>query len=559
LRVSVDKKAEVERLFALALGHFRGGRVQEAEKLCRTVLSLEPRHAQCLHLLGVIAAHDGRNDDALELIGNAIAADGAVPEFHNSLGNTLAALGRREDAIAAYRQALALAPGYAPSRLNLGNALREKGSLDEAAEQYRHAVALQPDNMPALMNLGIVLATRGEFDNALTTFERVLSRHPDLPEANFHLGHVLAELGRPDEAIARYREVLRIRPDNALAYNGLGNVFQQQGKVGEAVAQYRHAVELLPNSAKLRIDLGLALIEDGKRDEAIAQSEAAASLADQPQFPHFLLGVLLARCGLKEAARARFETYLRLEPNDARGARMCLAALGFGTPPDRASSDLLRELYVLRAGWWDRGPGASQNNLWARLVHRTFDRLARSPETLHVLDAGCGSGVIGTLIGQKVARLVGVDLSPGLIERARETKVYHELYQDDLVTFMSTRPETFDVVTSSAVLVHFGDLAPVFDAAAETLRDDGLFIFTVFDNQDDENAVAVGSMDRGYAQTGCYVHGRAYVVRNAVAHRFSVEFLDREIFDHYEGKPRQGLIVALRRTSRGPVGKRATG
>ena len=546
----MDTGAETDRLFALALGHFRGGRAREAGKLCQSAVSLDERHAPSLHLLGVIAAHDGRNDLALELIGKAIAADGGAPEFHNSLGNTLAALGRGDEAIAAYRQAAALAPDYAPAHLNLANALREGGSLGEAVEQYRRTLVLQPDNIAALMNLGIVLANRGEFDGAMVQFEQVLLRQPQLADANIHLGHALAELGRSDEAIARYRMALRARPDHALAYNSLGNVLQQQGKIGEALTQYQEAVRLMPDNPKVRVDLGLALIEAGRREEAIAESAAAARLGDQPRFPHFMLGVLLARCGLNEAAREQFEAYLRGAPDDPRGARMCLAALGFGTPPERASSELLTELYVLRAGWWDRGPGASRDNLWARLVQTTFERLAVTPETLQVLDAGCGSGVVGALIGSKVGRLVGVDLSPGLIERARETNFYHELYQDDLVRFMAARPETYDVVTSSAVLVHFGNLDPVFEAAAETLRDQGSFIFTVFDNQDDENAVAVGSMERGYAQTGCYVHGRNYVIRSAVAHRFSVESLSQEIFDHYEGKPRQGLIVALRRNAR---------
>ena len=550
LRAAVSEGSEAQRLFMLALDHLRGGRAQEAEQLCQAALSLDPRHAASLHLLGVIAAQRGRADAALDFIRRAVALNGAAPEFRNSLGNVLVALGRRDEAITAFREAAAIAHGYAPAHLNLANALREAGQLDDAAEEYRRTIALQDDNVAARMNLGVLLARRGAFEDALAQFETVSQRQPQLADAHIHVGHVLAELGRLDDAIARYEKAVRLRPDSAVAHGSLGNALQQQGRIGDAVVEYRRAAQLDPDNPKAHVDLGLALVEEGERAAAIAESDSAARLADRPGFSPFMLGVLLARCERRDAARAQFEAYLRAEPNDPRGARMCLAALGYGPPPERASRELLSELYVRRAGWWDRGPGASQHNLWASLVQKAFATFVTSPERAEVLDAGCGSGVIGALIGRRVAGLDGVDLSPGLLERARETGAYRELYQDDLVHFMLTRPRVFDVVTSSAVLVHFGDLGPVFAAAAETLRDRGLFIFTVFDNEDDENAVAVGSMERGYAQTGCYIHGRAYVERAARAQGFSLEMLERQIFDHYEGKPRPGLIAVVRRRSR---------
>lgn len=546
----MDKNAEAERLFTAALAAFRAGQVAEADKLCASALSFDARHAVSLHLRGVIAARSGRYEQARGLIEKAVAADRTVGEFHNSLGITLGSLGMRDEAIDSYRRALALAPGHVAAHFNLANALAEAANLDEAILQYREVLKHDPPNLAALMNLGIAHAKRGQFETALAQFEAVLAQRPGLPEAQLHIGHVLAELGRLDDAIARYRLALAGRPDNPTISSSLGTALRQKGLISEAAPHYRQAVKLQPDNAKARVELGLALIELGKREEALAEAEAAARQRHQQAFPHFALGELLARCGRNEEARASFEAYLRAEPSDGRGARLCLAALGYGSAPERASPELLAELYVTRAGWWDRGPGASQENVWPRLVAKAFTRLAPAPEALDVLDAGCGSGVIGTMIGQGLRRLVGVDLSGALIERARATGRYHELHQSDLVDFMTAHPESYDVVTSSAVLVHFGNLDPVFEAAAATLRDNGLFIFTVFENQDDENTFAVGPLERGYAQNGCYVHGRAYVARAAARHGFGVEALEPEVFDHYEGAPRLGLLVVLRRPPR---------
>ena len=99
----------VSEKFALALRHHQAGRLGEAEQLYREILRSEPRHADSLQFLGVIAHQVGRNDDAVALIEQAIALNDRVPPYHNNLGNALKAVGKLEAAAVAYRRALAQA------------------------------------------------------------------------------------------------------------------------------------------------------------------------------------------------------------------------------------------------------------------------------------------------------------------------------------------------------------------------------------------------------------------------------------------------------------------
>ena len=98
---------------------------------------------------------------------------------------------------------------------------------------------------------------------------------------------------------------------------------------------------------------------------------------------------------------------------------------------------------------------------------------------------------------------------------------------------------------SAATLIHFGDLNPVFAAAAQCLRPDGLLVFTAFPNDDDPSAVAVGTLN-GLAQGGCFRHGAEYVTGTAAAHGFSVELLRREAHEYVGNAPIWRLVVALR-------------
>ena len=543
-----DTDAAIDRLLSEALHHHREGRFAEADRLYARILSIDPDHVQSLHWRGILAAQGGRSQIAIELIGKAIALREDAPELHNSIANAFDAAGRPDDAMRHYKRATALAPDYAEAHFNLANAFRERNELAAATAHYRRTLELSPNDLNARINLGGALAEQGEFHEAVAQLEQVLAQNPGLVNAHLNIAHALAELGRLDDAVTHYRQALAASPASGQAFIGLGHALQQQGHLDQAVVHYRKALALVPDNARVHVDLGLALADQGKLAEAAAEADATLRLDRRsPSFPCYLLGTLLARCGRGEAAGEQFRRSLEQDPRDRRGARLGLAALGLGPIPDRAPEALLAALYELRAAWWDSAERTTHPYRGARLIAEALGRLAPNPAGLDVLDAGCGAGLVGTLIGRSVRCIDGVDLSPALLERARAHGIYRELHRCDLVRFLLSRRERYDVVTAGAVLVHFGDLRPVFAAAASCVRAGGLFIFTLFHDETDEDGMAVGSFALGMVQTGSYVHGRSYVTRAAQAEGFEVALLDREIHDYHDGQPRMGLIVGLRR------------
>src|SRR5215469_3878032 len=96
-----------------------------------------------------------------------------------------------------------------------------------------------------------------------------------------------------------------------------------------------------------------------------------------------------------------------------------------------------------------------------------------------VLDAGCGTGLCGPLLRSTAGRLVGVDLSQNMLERARARGVYDELHEGELTAFMSSRPASFDVIATADVLIYFGKLDEALRAAHAALRPGGLLCFSV--------------------------------------------------------------------------------
>jgi NitT/TauT family transport system substrate-binding protein len=124
-----------------------------------------------------------------------------------------------------------------------------------------------------------------------------------------------------------------------------------------------------------------------------------------------------------------------------------------------------------------------------------------------VLDLGCGTGLGGAAFRPSCDWLVGVDISPGMIEQARAKGLYDRLVVSDLLEFLAAEAGAPHHLTLAAdVFVYCSDLAPIATAVAKVLAPSGLFAFTV-ETHDDPNVRLQGTLR--------YAHSPSHV-RNAI-------------------------------------------
>jgi predicted TPR repeat methyltransferase len=188
---------------------------------------------------------------------------------------------------------------------------------------------------------------------------------------------------------------------------------------------------------------------------------------------------------------------------DARtdaAARLALLA-------DAADTDTVRAVYDEWAPTYDDEDVATL--MGQPSPQRVAERLAAlaGPDT-DVLDAACGTGLVGTALAARGFRSIdGLDLSPAMVRRARRLRVYHDLGPADLRDGVPGASEKFGAVTCAGGLApgHLGPAA--LTGFLRVLRPGGVVVA----------GIAEDTWPLGYARAvdRLVADGRAHVVAGA--------------------------------------------
>ena len=189
----------------------------------------------------------------------AVALRPESPYLRAMLGYALAQQGRLDDAIGQLQEAIRLKPDSSMVQNSFGLVLKRKGKLDDAIAAYRKAIELDPKNVAAHFNLGIAFLDQGKLDDAIASFRKVIELDPSHTAAHHNLGRLLQAKGEVDLALTHYQkaaEKLEPPTNKAMPYVDLAGGYQSQGKWDEAVASYKKAIELDPKNASFHSVLG---------------------------------------------------------------------------------------------------------------------------------------------------------------------------------------------------------------------------------------------------------------------------------------------------------------
>jgi predicted O-linked N-acetylglucosamine transferase (SPINDLY family) len=254
-----------------AINLYRNGNLAQAEQSLKEVLALQAKHADALHLLGVVCYQSNRTGEAAQYLQQALSLEPRNVDYINNYGLALRANGQHEAALKSFQQALIHHAKDLDIQLNIANTLLTLNRFQEATTYYRRLLQIytkQNNNNQSsvsaalchcLTAMGNQAQLTGHYLQAEACFQEALvcSTKNNIEDAAlyYNLANAQRELGKAAEATQHYQIAAQLNPNDADIYNNLGNVQRELGQLDFAIESYEKALSINPKLYHAKVHL----------------------------------------------------------------------------------------------------------------------------------------------------------------------------------------------------------------------------------------------------------------------------------------------------------------
>lgn len=284
----------------------------------------------------------------------------------------------------------------------------------------------------------------------------------------------LMETGLPEKAAMYLSRLMADGQDGLVIRMTYARALVASGDIKSALEAARETFRQHPDDFEAGLLLGELLMRADLLPSAIGTLQQAMELEPDSNRVHFLLGCAWLLAGEAERALSFFaevdEDTVGLADKIAKAERILARP--------RSDAAYVRHLFNYFSGNYDEHMLSQLRYQAPVTLRQLFDMLAPGLSGLEMLDLGCGTGLGAMAFRDVTRRIVGVDLSPRMIDQARKRNLYQTFLLAD-IEHPVIAEASFDLVLAADTLVYLGDLSKVLATARRALRNGGHFLFTV--------------------------------------------------------------------------------
>ena len=332
----------------------------------------------------------------------------------------------------------------------------------------------------------------GNFGAAIACYENAIRINSNDVDAHYELGHLYRSVGEYQQSIFFYSNVTRIDPNQIEVHNELGKLYQELGNLEQAINCYRNAIQINSRYMKAHYNLGHLYQSIGQQEKAINSYQVTLDLCDDA---------------------------LALEPNNEEVYRLRQSAAHLlnsqvGVTTKTAPPHYVQGLFDEYANRFDyhlveildyKVPQSLKEALASQLGHNlTFDV---------GIDLGCGTGLSGQVFRPICKQLVGIDLSPKMIEIAKGKNIYDTVENNEISIYLEQSSEKYDLFIATDLLIYIGDLTMLFSNISKASNQKGIFVFST---------ELVQEVDYSLTTQGRYAHSESYIRNLAQQNKFNI-------------------------------------
>lgn len=204
-----------EAYLQIGFVYYEQGKFNDANRVLRRAVDMNPQDEQSLLLYGVSLQSSGDIRTAIEYLEKAHQINPDEVSTISTLAIAYHNIGQIERSNELYEMGLKIDPNNATLLNNYAYNLSERNEkLDEALEMSKKSIEKEPRNSSFLDTLGWIYYKLGQFDLALKYIRQSLDISPDNSVVNDHLGDIYLARDDISNALKFWEKALEFDPEN---------------------------------------------------------------------------------------------------------------------------------------------------------------------------------------------------------------------------------------------------------------------------------------------------------------------------------------------------------
>ncbi len=295
---------EVSRLLiylsVLQYGEEREATLERAFEASQLAILANPDSPLGYAIEGKVADWQGRPEDALNSITEAIGIDESWGVAHGYLAEAQVDLQRYDQAQESISTALQLSPQSVDVRRDYGYVLESLGDYSSGAIQYESALALEPNFPPIRFSLALNYFVTARYNEAIDILLELGALYPQNALVQYQVGIVYETgIGDQNSALEFYEAAVELDDSYTRPWVRIGAIEFFRGNWALVTAPLERALAGGTDTTAIQYQLGLAYAQRGECTSAVPYLQEAYNRAPEDELVVDIVNTGFSLCGVE--------------------------------------------------------------------------------------------------------------------------------------------------------------------------------------------------------------------------------------------------------------------
>ena len=350
----------------------------------------------------------------------------------------------------------------------------------DAKKKIEHLLISNKNNTYLLNLKGIVCRAKGEYQNSLISYNKAIALDRKNPAFLNNRGNLYRDEGDLQKARNDYTNALKINQNYFDALINLIILEHEENNYKEAESLSLKAIQNEENRSEGYKLLAISQLNQKKNSQAIENFKKSQSLQFDIAVDHQLA---------------------MLEGKEVETTPIEYIENTFDNYSENFDIHLMKELeYKL--------PELINIKIKEQIDEKKFKL---------VLDIGCGTGLCGEYLKNYSEKLVGIDISSKMLRKAEKKNIYNQLIKKDLIDYIESTKNKYDLIVASDVFIYTGNISKVFNLIRKKLTKGAYFVFST---------ELLSGNNFKILKTGRFAHSQKYIEEKCEENLFKIIWSD---------------------------------